>query len=367
VVTPEVLADGVREVDGSYQQAIGTGRTPVMIVHTSGSSGGPKGCVLTNDSLLVPARAMVERLAVTSDDVLLNLLPLHHMAGLSFLVTATAAGAATALRGSFKGSRFWSVVRETGATVFRHIGEMLAVLCEQPHDPPEPDHRLRLVYGGGAKGGAAEQFTARFGVQTIEGYGLSETNTVLAGSTTRTVPGTLGQPLPHLQVRVVDAAGGPVTVGEGELEVSANPALMLGYFANPEATARAMHGSWFRTGDLVRRDEAGNFHFVRRLSDVMRRGGENIDPAEIERAAVAYPGVNRAVAVGVPDRVGGVEIRLFVERQPGYAVSGADVARHLTGLLAPFKIPRKVVVGAIPRTTTEKLDKPALVRLIGVP
>ena len=365
-----VPSAGIGAVDPSATPrhvAKGSGRAPLVIVHSSGSTGGPKGCVLTNDSLLVPARAMVERLALTSDDVLLNLLPLHHMAGLSFLVTGAAAGATTALRGSFRGSRFWADVRDTGATVFRHIGEMLAVLCQQPADPGERDHRLRLVYGGGAKATVAEQFSARFGVPTIEGYGLSETNTVLAGSTIRSLPGTLGQPLPHLQVRIVDASGTAVDVGEGELQVATNPALMLGYFGAPDLTERAMQGSWFRTGDLVRRDAAGNIRFVRRMSDIIRRRGENIDPAEIEQAAVACPGVKRAAAVGVPDAAGRVDIRLFVEPEAGRPVLGADVARHLTDLLAPFKIPREVVVGAIPRTATEKIDKPALLRLCGVP
>jgi acyl-CoA synthetase (AMP-forming)/AMP-acid ligase II len=347
----------------------GDGRVPAAVLFTSGSTGRPKGCVISHDSLTVPAGPVAARLGITAADVLLHVLPLHHMAGLSFLATAVGSGATVALRPRFSGRRFWADAAASGATVFRHLGEMLAVLCQQSAAPPP--HRLRLVYGGGASAAAA-RFAERFGVPAVEGYGLSETNTVLCGSpgpggTSSAGLGTLGEPLPHVAIRLVEPGGGVLSgAGAGELQLHRNPALMLGYLAAPEATAAAFDGPWFRTGDMVRRDESGTLRFAGRLVEVIRRRGENIDPTEIERAVESCPGVRRAAVIAVPapgtDGTDlGVEIQVFVQPDAGRAVSAAAVRARCAKVLAPFKQPRYVsVVDRLPLTGTHKVDKTAL-------
>jgi acyl-CoA synthetase (AMP-forming)/AMP-acid ligase II/acyl-CoA reductase-like NAD-dependent aldehyde dehydrogenase len=359
---PDLGRRAVEEAAGWRPRSV-SARLPAAVLYTSGSTGQPKGVLLTQESLLVPARHMASRLGLTADDVLLHVLPLHHMAGLSFLSTGVAAGATVALRPRFSGSRFWSDAVTGQATVVRHLGEMMAVLCHQPPGPDDTRHQLRLAYGAGASPAVAATFTERFGVRTLQGYGLSETNTVLCGDPD-SPPDVLGTALPHLQVRLVDAGGTEVIgTGVGELQVHRNPALTLGYLAAPRLTARAFHGPWFRTGDLVSRGSDGQLRFISRNQDVIRRRGENIDPAEIERAVESTPGVRRAAAVGVAGELCGTEIQVFVETDPAARVNAADIRDRCAELLAPFKRPGLITaVPRLPLTRTSKVDKPKLRR-----
>ncbi|MGC7094458.1 class I adenylate-forming enzyme family protein [Amycolatopsis lurida] len=336
---------------------------PAVVLYTSGSTGRPKGCLLSHASFVTPAGHMAERLRLTEEDVLLHVLPLHHMAGLSFLTTAVAVGAGVALVPRFSGSRFWAQAEATGATVFRHLGEMLAVLCAHPKSAAERNHRLRLAYGAGATPAVAAHFTGRFGVPTLEGYGMSETNTVLCGTAGESMPGMLGKPLPHIRFRIMGPHGEVRGRGVGEVQVAPNPAMFGGYLGAPELTAAAFDDGWYRTGDLVARGADGELRFVRRITDSIRRRGENIDPAEIEQVAESFPGVRRAAAVGVPAEVGGVDIMLYLEPVPGQSVSAAAVLTLCIERLATFKLPRYLeLVDRLPLTATQKIDKVALRR-----
>lgn len=337
---------------------------PLAVLFTSGSTGTPKGCVLTHESYVLPAREFVGRIGLTEQDVALCVLPLYHLAGQSFLTAAVAAGAPVALTEKFRGSRFWLDVADSGATVFRHLGEMLVVLCRQPPSPAEAGHSLRLVYGGGSRVEVARRFTERFGVPVVEGYGLSETNTVLCHDGRTPHRGTLGPPLGHVQTRLVDQSAADVPAGAaGEILVRRNPAMMLGYFEAPELTAAAFVGDWFRTGDLAYRDANGELHFLGRAVETIRRRGENIDPREIEQAVESHPAVTRAAAVAVRDGIGDCAIGVFATARPGAAVHPVDVSAHVAELLAPFKRPRHVaVLPALPTTSTEKIDRVELRR-----
>jgi acyl-CoA synthetase (AMP-forming)/AMP-acid ligase II len=334
---------------------------PAALLYTSGSTGRPKGCLLSQNSFTLPAGHMVDRLRLTPSDVVLHVLPLHHMAGLSLLTTAVAAGARVELVARFSGSRFWQQAAASGATVFRHLGEMLALLCAQPPEPILHAHRLRLAYGAGASPAVAERFTARFGVATLEGYGLTETNTVLCGALDDPRPGLLGDPLPHVQVRLVGPAGEVSGAGSGELQVGPNPALFQGYFGDPELTEAAFDDGWYRTGDLVARDTEGQLRFLCRSNEVIRRRGENIDPTEIERVAETCTGVRRAAAVAVAAELDGIDIKLYLEPTVGHAVRVDEVLTRCTERLAAFKHPRYVeVLERLPLTTTQKVDRVAL-------
>lgn len=338
--------------------------TPAAVLYTSGSTGRPKGCVLTHHSFTLPIAAVYRRLRLTRDDVLFHVLPLHHMAGISFLATGVACRGRVALHPRFSGSRFWPEAAASGATVWRHLGEMVSVLCAQSPSPEEAGHRLRLAYGAGVPGAVAERFRVRFGVPMVEGYGLSETNTVACGDVGDARPGTLGAPLPHVRLRLVDRDGNTVVgPGTGELLVRHNPAMMRGYLGDDELTAAAFADGWFRTGDLVHRDLYGRLRFVSRAKELIRRRGENIDPVEVERATETCPGVRRAAAIGVPDALGGSEIALFVQAEPDGDVTAEQLREHHAARLAGFKQPRDIAfVDALPLTATEKIDKAELRR-----
>jgi acyl-CoA synthetase (AMP-forming)/AMP-acid ligase II len=334
------------------------GSAPLAVLYTSGSTGTPKGCLLTHDSFVVPAAAFGARLHLSADDVVLHVLPLHHMAGLSLLASAVSCGAHVILRPRFSGSRFWRDVERHRVTVFRHLGEMLAVVCAHPDASLERARTLRVVYGGGASARLAGEFGRRFGVAVVEGYGLSETNTVLCNTLGAQVPGTLGTPLPHVRIRLVDTAGATVTgASAGELWIRRNAAMMREYFRAPAANER-MAGGWFRTGDIVCRDARGTLTFVGRKDEMIRRRGENIDPAEIENVLRSCPGVSSAAVVGVRDALGATELAAFLEPVPGATIEARDVLDACARRLAPFKHPRAIhILDRLPRTATEKINR----------
>lgn len=330
---------------------------PVCLLYTSGTTGAPKGCVLTHTSYTAPAPAFVLRLGLDEQDRLLACLPLFHMAGQSFAVSALHAGASIGVVPKFSASGFWDQVARFDATVFRHLGEMLTLVLRSPAQPA--DHRLRLVYGGGARPEVARAFTERFGTTVVEGYGMSETNTVLCGDPYDPRPGSMGTPLPPAQVRV-DAAAGEV----GEIQVR-GPGLMKGYHRDPERTRVAFASSWLRTGDLGWMDDDAHVHFAARRTDVIRRRGENVDPGEIEEALAEHPDVLLGAVVGVPGELSDEDVAAFVVPLPGARLAAADVRTWCRTRLAPFKVPSHVhVVDRMPMTPTSKINR-SLLRAAG--
>jgi acyl-CoA synthetase (AMP-forming)/AMP-acid ligase II len=283
------------------------------------------------------------------------------MAGLSLLASAVSCGGHVILRPRFSGSRFWRDVERYGITVFRHLGEMLAVACVQPAASPQRGRSLRVVYGGGASAPLAVEFSRRFGVAVVEGYGLSETNTVLCNRLGEQVPGTLGTPLPHVEVRLAGTVGETVIgAGVGELWIRRNAAMMIEYFRAPAANER-IAGGWFRTGDLVRRNACGRLTFVGRKDEMLRRRGENIDPAEIEEVLRSCRDVRRAAAIGVRDEFGGTELAAFLEPVDGATLEERDVLDVCAKRLAAFKHPRSIhILERLPRTATEKINRAEL-------
>ena len=328
---------------------------PVTVLYTSGTTGLPKGCLLSHRTYTAPAAAFVRRIGLHGEDRLLACLPLFHMAGQSFAVSGIVAGARLAIVRRFSATQFWQQAVDTGATVFRYLGEMLSLLLRQPPSPTSTRHRLRLGYGGGARPSVRAEFERRFGVPIVEGYGLSETNTILCGPHGQ---GSLGMPLPPAEVRV-DAPAGEV----GELQVR-GPALMLGYHRDPERTAATRTGEWRRTGDLGRAHPDGSFSFVARRDDVIRRRGEHVDPAEVEEALASFRGVAAAVVVAVTGAYADDRIEAFVVPAHGHELRPAELRDWCAARLAAFKRPDAfTVIDQIPMTATTKIDKSALLAM----
>ncbi|MCP2241871.1 class I adenylate-forming enzyme family protein [Lentzea aerocolonigenes] len=330
---------------------------PVTLLYTSGTTGAPKGCVLSHTSYTAPAPAFVLRLGLVPEDRLLACLPLFHMAGQSFAVSALQAGASIGVVPKFSASGFWDQVARFDATVFRHLGEMLTLVLRSPVEPAE--HNLRLVYGGGARPDVAREFTERFGTAVVEGYGMSETNTVLCGDPYDPRPGSMGTPLPPAEVRV-DAPAGEI----GEIQVR-GPGLMKGYHRDPARTRTVFTESWLRTGDLGWMDDDAHVYFAARRTDVIRRRGEHVDPAEVEEALAEHPAVLLGAVVGVPGEMSDEDVAAFVVPLPGARLDAADVRTWCRTRLASFKVPNHVhVVDRLPMTPTSKINR-SLLRAAG--
>ncbi|HVR08970.1 MAG TPA: AMP-binding protein [Thermoanaerobaculia bacterium] len=340
---------------------------PVSLLLTSGTTDLPKVAALSHASFVIPAREFGRWMKVGPADRFFACLPLFHMAGQAFAASAVAAGASLLVVPRFSARSFWDLVRRHRVTLVRHLGEMLVVLCRQPATAGDRDHTLRAVYGGGARPEIADEFERRFGVAVVEGYGLTETNTVLRNELRRGRRGSIGRPLPYCEVRIAGRDGDPLPASAaaapvvGEIQVRRNPVMMSGYVGAPELTAAVFAGNWFHTGDLGWRDADDWFYFVGRSKDLIRRRGEHLVPSRIEGVLERHPAVALSAVIGVADEVGGEEAKAFVVLKPGCRSSPQDLVAWCRTSLAEFEVPRFFeMCSDLPRTDTHKINKAKL-------
>lgn len=338
------------------------------ILYTSGTTGLPKGVMLTDYGYERAAGWFVESLRLGADDVLQTCLPLFHVNAQHLsLCGALTAGARLVLDGRFSASRFWDSISEHNVTSFNLIGAMLGILHAQPSRPEERAHRARVACVAPTPAAIHAECEERFGVRLLDGYGLTETTPGMAynpyGAARR---GSCGKPAPYVELRIADEHGRELPPGErGEIVLRPREPdiFTVGYYKDPEATARAFRDGWFRTGDRGYLDEDGYLYFVDRLKDVIRRRGENIAAAVIEHAALAHPAVQEAAAVGVPSDLAGGEddVALYVTLRPGATVTGEELVAICEERLASFMVPRYVgILQDFPRTETQRIRKVAL-------
>lgn len=341
---------------------------PGLIIFTSGTTGFPKGALHSQASYVLAGEAFVERMRLTPEDRMLAVLPLFHINALFYSVAgAIMAGASLVVAEKFSASRFWDIVRDFGVTQANIMEAVETILVQRPRGEFRPGHALRKIYG--VRPPADAVFRAEFGVpHLITGYGMTE------------IPATLTSPFDGVQkagsmgvlgrhpdpgrawtgCRIVDEGGRDLADGEiGELLVR-SPIVMLEYFGDPEQTASAFEGDWFRTGDLVRRDGDGYYYFVSRKKDIIRRRGENIAAIEVEAVINRMPGVEESAALAAQAELG-EEILAIVVPLPGRTLAHEEIAAWCAAHLSAMKIPRYVALAAaLPHTATHKIDKPAL-------
>ena len=334
---------------------------PALIIYTSGTTGKAKGAVLSRGNYAANARTLVAAWRFTSADRYLAVLPLFHVHGLGNGVGCwLASGCAMRLVERFEHAKAAAWFREFQPTVFFGVPTVYVRLLELPDDEARAiGAGVRLFVSGSAPLPAhlLEAFRAKFGHVILERYGMSETLMNIGNPYDgERRPGSVGLPFPGVEARVVDDAGAVVGDGTvGQLEVR-GPNVFSGYWRNPDATARAFHDGWFRTGDVAERAPDGYFTLRGRSSDLIISGGFNIYPREIEELLLEMPGVREAAVVGAPDpRRGEVPVAYVVAD----ASTTDDALRDAcAGHLASFKVPRAVVrVDALPRTALGKVQK----------
>ncbi len=322
-------------------------------------------------NMVLAGEAFVERMRLTPEDRLLAVLPLFHINALFYsLCGAAACGGSLVLVPKFSASRFWQVAAATGATEFNFIAAISSILAQRPRSEFVP-HRIVKAYGAPIPAEIDRIFREEFSVPVmLEGYGMTE----IPGACNNPFPGTgqgemklgaMGKParhpdpaLPFAELRVLDDHGREVADGVvGELAVR-TPIVMKGYYRDPEATRAAFADGWFLTGDLVKRDADGYFWFVARKRDIIRRRGENISGAELDRVIGEHPAVAEAAAIAVPSPLGEDDILAAVVLRPGMTATAREIATWCGARLAAHKVPRYVAfVDELPHTPTHRVAK----------
>lgn len=340
-----------------------------VIIYTSGTTGLPKGVMHSQRNFVACAEVSAARVALQPDDKVMIILPFFHVNALFYsLASILAAGASGAILPRFSASTFWDSVVEAQATQVNIIEAIGNILQKRPRSEFRPEHRLRLVYG--VRQAFVRTFLDEFKVpQLVTGFGMTECPGVICNPIEGPEkPGSMGVLGAHpdparswSKARVVDDDGEDVPDGTvGELLLK-SPALMQGYFRDPDQTTAAFRDGWFTTGDLVRRDPDGYYYFVSRKKDIIRRRGENISGAELDRVIGEHPGVYEAAAVAVPAELGEDEILAAVVAKPGEELKAQDIAAWCRERLAPMKVPRFVLfLDELPHTPTHKVAKAAL-------
>jgi len=340
------------------------GKAPALILYTSGSTGQPRGAVLSHAAL----RAANESWAgpvmrLTQQDVVLAVLPLAHSFGLNgALLAPLLAGATVALSERFTAEGALSAISRHRVTVFPAVATMFQRMLELPKLSQAACSTLRIAVSGAAPcpWELAEAWRLRTGVRIVRGYGMTELFrpiSYLADDPTD-LKDAIGRPVPGVEVRVVDEDGRPLGAGEpGELWIR-TPAAMDGYLRAEEDTRAVLRDGWFHTGDLGTVSSEGFVSVVGRKKDLILRGGYSVAPGEVEAALLAHPSVAEAAVIGTPDAVLGEEIAAFVILRPGARVDAPELVEFCRERLATFKYPRRVsIVTELPRSATGKVLK----------
>jgi crotonobetaine/carnitine-CoA ligase len=343
---------------------------PAAILFTSGTTGPSKGAVLPHGYPVLLGKMLTAQARYTEQDRLLNALPLFH-GNAQFLSTVPAlvSGAQMVLLRRFSASTFWDTVRRHGCTEFNYIGGIVSILLKAEPRPDDADNPLRVMIGAGAPRDRFEEFERRFGVQLLEGYGMSEIGVPICSLLDDRRPGSCGKPRFGYEVRVVDDAGeevGPDTPGELLVRPAVRNAMLLEYYRMPEKTVEAWRDLWFHTGDYLQYDTAGWYYFIDRKKDAIRRRGENISSFEVERTVLAHPEVLECAAVAVPSELGEDEVLLCTVLRPGATLDAAALIVHCEERMARFMVPRYIrMLERLPKTPTERVQK-YLLRAAGV-
>jgi fatty-acyl-CoA synthase len=339
-----------------------------QIQYTSGTTGFPKGAMLSHRGLVNNARTFAHILGATPDDVLVNPMPLFHTAGCGLVTLgALQAGATQVLAPGFDPADTLQLIEAERGTMMLGVPTMLIAMLEHPDFAMRDKSSVRLVASGGAPVSLelVRRVERELGVAVAIGYGQTEaspyiTHTVPGGDSTPDWASTVGRPLPWVEVKIADPRSGLTVVRGKSGEICTRGyAVMKGYFNNSAATVSAIDGDgWLHTGDLGSMDAAGYCRILGRLKDMIIRGGENIYPREIEELLCRYPGIIDVAVVGVPDEVWG-EIPAAVIRCAGEVRPSEDALFDFCRQhLAPYKTPRLWrFVDQFPQTPSGKVQK----------
>lgn len=344
-----------------------------MIQYTSGTSGRPKGVMLTHGNIAWNAFNLLVDVDVRSDEIALVTAPLFHTAALNQVLLPTfLKGGTSLIAARFDPAAAIATIERERVTLLFGVTSMYQALAQEPTWATADLDSLRSALSGGAPipRTLLDTWQSR-GLHIIQGYGLTEASpgtTMLRAGDGLDKLGSAGTPCFFTDVRVVAPGDEAAAPGQaGEVHVS-GPNVTPGYWHNAATTEAAFEGPWLRTGDVAMLDDDGFLYVVDRVKDMFISGGENVYPAEVEQALYTHPGVAEAAVIGVPDERWGEVGRAVVVRRPDSALTESDLLKHLDGRLARYKIPKAVVfVDEIPHNASGKLLKSRVRELYGTP
>ena len=332
---------------------------PCEILYTSGTTGHPKGALITHANFLAAAECFGSELGFDGSLRILCFLPLFHTeAQFVSVINSLRVGGSVILARKFSSHRFWSWIADHRVSVVSAVPTVFSIMLDMPRDESRDYASLRLMISSAASlpVEVLSAWERRFGVPIVEGYGLTESACYATlNPRGRGKPGSVGLPLACSQLRIVSEHGTPVEPGEPGEIVLRGWNIFPGYWKNDPATREAFKGGWFHTGDIGTVGEDGYVVIVDRKKDMINRGGQKIYPREVDEVLFAHPHVRNAAAVGVPHPILGEEIVAFVELRDGTTVSPEDIIAFCRANLADYKVPKEILyVEQIPKGPSGK-------------
>lgn len=349
--------------DGADPEVPGDFRRIQIISYTSGTTGPSKGVMLPDALTFNSARTFIRLSGMTREDVIYTPLPLFH--GLSSRMAALPAlmlGAHAVIDERFSASRYWERATQCRATLAQVVHAIVPLLKAQPPGAFDRAHQVRAIFNAPHD----LEFEQRFGVQALEAFAMTETSHLLYFPYPQRTVGSTGRAHEYWDIELVDDNDVPVPPGQAG-ELVARPRLpyimMQGYFNKPQATLDAWRNLWFHTGDILRRDTEGNYFYIDRKKERIRRHGENVSSSEVEHGVAAHPAIAECVVIAHPAAAGEDDIRLVAVLKAGSAITPAVLFDWLREHLPKFMLPRYIeFVETLPRTGTGKAEKLRLVQ-----
>lgn len=336
-----------------------------VLLYTSGTTGRPKGAELTHFNLFYNAEyAATKLLPLSPKTVALATLPLFHSFGQTVVQNAVlGAGGTIVLLPRFVPQDALGLMQKHKVTLFAGVPTMYFALLHHPEADAYDLSSLELCVSGGSAMPVEvmKAFDAKYGVNILEGYGLSETSPIASFNVLDRPKkaGSIGLPLAGVEFRLVDAEDAPIAAtGEpGEIAIKGHN-VMKGYYKRPEANAEVFRGGWFHTGDIAQRDEEGYYFIVDRKKDMVIRGGFNVYPREVEEVLYGHPAIAEAAVIGVPHERHGEEVKAVVAFKAGHTATEAEIIDYCKQHMAAYKYPRVVeVMESLPKGPTGKILK----------
>lgn len=339
---------------------------PAVYMFTSGTAGSPKAAVLTHNNLFTNIRQSNVAEHIGPDDVTFGVLPLFHIFGLNVVLgTTLAGGGSIVLVQRFDPVSAMETIVDRHVTIIPGAPSMWMALAQLDHQDANGFKGVRIALSGAAKlpEQISQSLSARFGLQVFEGYGMTEASPVVTTSVGLAwIPGSIGRPVPGIELRLVDENGEDVLVGDsGEIWIRGEN-IFAGYLNDPEATARVLtRDGWLRTGDIAVVDEDGHLYMVDRVKDLIIVSGFNVFPAEVEGVLSAHPDVAEVAVVGTAHPHTGEAVRAYVVARNGVHLDEDAIIDYCRTKLARYKCPSKILfVESLPRNVSGKVQRYAL-------